>query len=232
MEENLPARQENLLPTLTHSKGLILTSQTNFGDAHNSEIIAAIKYIMVLLGTPKERMPASIEMMVIINYLRVYMAGTMVDELKIAFDLAVQKKYAVNLDLYGSTLSVNYLLNVLNPYFEYKKKLLKKIESKPEPMTNTDRGMKMFEIIRERDPELWTKLRNLGKDEKPKVELPPLPFHDIHQKWMRQFDKLRMKYEVANGFISRYGYIMNIEGYFNKKAEQLQMAKERNNDVL
>lgn len=187
---------------------------------------------MALLGTPKDKMPSSVEMVLIINYLRQYLKSLAVDELKLAFDLAVQKKFPVNLDLYGNTLSVNYILNVVNPYLSYRNAILKQVAPKEEGMTNMDRGTKLFEIIKERDPKLYEELRNKGKEEPKKREAERTAHWDIHQKWFRQFDKLRMKYEVANGFISRYGYIMNVEGYFNKKAEQLQMAKERNQDKL
>ena len=184
------------------------------------------------MGTPKEKQPSVVEMTLIIGYLKIYLKSVHVDEIRIAFDLAIQKKFPANLELYGGTLSVNYILGVLNAYLQYKKKLLKDVqEQKAEHMNNYDRARGVLEIISKK-PEMLEKLKEIGAEDKSKIQLPELPYHDVHQKWMRQFDKLRIKYEVANGFIKRYGYIMNVEGYFNKKAEQLQLAKERNKDLL
>jgi hypothetical protein len=101
-------------------------------------------------------------------------------------------------------------------------------------MVNFDRAAAVFEIIKKGNPETIEELKKIGA---PKVaEAPePHPYHDIHQKWMRQFDKLRINWgrpKSGGSFIERYGYIMNLEGFFNKKAEQLQMARERNADKL
>ncbi len=166
-----------------------------------------------------------------------------VDEIKIAFDLAVAGKLVdptkkerppLNMDLYGSTLSMKYVAYVLNAYQDYKKPLLKKIESTPESsMNNYDRAKGVLEIL-SKNPETMEELKKIGAEkEKPPVE--KLPFHDIHQEWLRRFDKLRYKYgrpKSGGDFIQRYGEIMDVTRYFSKKAEQLQLAKERNSDKL
>lgn len=217
---------------MNQSQGLTVTSQIKIVDAKNSDISNAIKYVILLLGTPKEKMPTSLEMVLMQNYLRLYMKDILIDEIQIAFDLAVQKKFPVNLDLYGGTLSIKFVSDVLNAYLTYKKALLK--PTKEEPMVNIDRAAAVFEIIKKNDPEALEKLKEIGSTEK-KYEPAPFPYHDIHQRWLRQFDKLKMKYVVehtGDRFIQRYGEVMDITRYFSKKAEQLQMAKERNADKL
>lgn len=207
-----------------------MTSQTRIADAKNHEIIAAVKYVMALLGTPKEKQPASIEMMLLINNIRTYLGSVLVDEIRIAFDLAVQKKFVANLDLFGGTFSTRFFVDVLNAYVVYKHKLEKQIAPKEEGMIGFDRAGAVLELIKNQAPETFEMLKTVGAP-KPYVS-EPLPYHDVHQKWMKQFDKLRYKWgrpKSGGDFIERYGYIMNLEGFFNKKAEQLQLAKLRNN---
>ncbi len=194
---------------------------------------------MVLLGIPTNKFPESFEMLLILNFLRMHMGNLFVDEIKIAFDLAVagklqsqnpsEKGKPLNLELYGNKLSMKYIAGVLHAYVEYKKPIIKKLADQTTHMNNYDRAKGVLEIIAQK-PEALELLKEIGATEKKKVEIPPLPFHDIHQKWMRQFDMLRRRWGRPTNdgsFIQRYGYIMNVEGYFNKKAEQLQVARER-----
>ncbi len=242
----MEAENKNLLPTLNQSQGLIVTSQIKIADAKNSDITNALKYVMLLLGTPERNIPSSLEMILIINFVRNYMKQIFVDEIRIAFDLAVAGKLSdptkkdrppLNLDLYGSTLSMKYVAYVLNAYLDYKKPLLKAIAPKEEePLIGMDRGLKILELIKERAPETYEKFRNIGR---PKERVPPPmhPYYDMHQRWMKQWDRLRSdeRFVVANAggrFVKRYGDIIDIDKFFNKKAEQLQLAKERSMGIL
>lgn len=86
-----------------------------------------------------------------------------------------------------------------------------------------------FVLNKQQQPESNT---NTPKEILKPLEAGKLPYHDIHQKWLKQFDKLRMndKWIVPGTnerFIYRYGSEINIEGYFKIKLEQLRIAKER-----
>ena len=80
---------------------------------------------------------------------------------------------------------------------------------------------------------------NLEHIEKPKEVKPKekLPYHDIHQKWIDLYGKLRTKKSDTSGrFLKRYGMVLDLESYINYKAEQLFRVKaylnQRNQDLL
>ncbi len=66
-------------------------------------------------------------------------------------------------------------------------------------------------------------------EQKEVVKTKDVPFTDVYQDWMRLFDKLRRNFEVpqTNGrFIYRYKKALNIEDFFNYKADQLFRVKQ------
>lgn len=76
-------------------------------------------------------------------------------------------------------------------------------------------------------------------DFEPKEEIKPeTPIKSIslHQKWLNHFDFLHKKYSDERTpiirHIKRYGTSMDIEKFFNKKLEQLQLSKSRNTIAL
>lgn len=221
-----------------------MTSQIKIGDAKNSDLTSAIKYIIALLGVAKEKMPSSTEMLLILTYMRMHMKNVLVDEIRIAFDLAVAGKLKhttkkgnppLDLDLYGNTLSMKYVADVLNAYLEYKKPIIKQISSKEDQMNNYDRVEAVVKILSQK-PEGVELLNKIGV-EKPK-STPPIwrpPYWDIHQKWFRQFDRLTNdpRFVVPDTncrFIKRYGEIIDVHRFFEIKVEQLQLAKDRNDN--
>lgn len=234
------------LPTSNTSQQLTKTLPIKICGDEGSGIKEAIQYVLALLGTPKDKQPSPLEMTLIVNYLKTYKANMPVDEIRTAYDLAIQKLFPCDLETFGGTLSLKNIIGVLKAYNDFKtlseKKLKieeRKKESNGEPMIGMQRGLAILEIIKERKPELYEKLSNAGKEEKKKLDLPPLPYHDIHQKWMSLFDRLRRHFETpgTNGrFINRYGKTLNIESFFAHKAEQLAKVKEylkkRNEDAL
>lgn len=224
------------LPTLNTSNSLIQTSQTKVAAATNKDFKELIGYIIALLGVPKDKQPASLELMLIINYFKIYFKENSIEDVMEAFDLAVQKRFEVNLDLYGGTLSMRFISDVLIAYKAYKKQLLKKLAPKEEGMNNLERLKAIIPML---SPEVKNHIAEIGEVKKSRPDLPPLPHYDIHQSWLRLFDRLKLKFETprTNGrFISRYGMVMNVEEFFNYKAEQLYRVKEylkiRNEDKL
>jgi len=127
-------------------------------------------------------------------------------------------------------------METVKAYEDYKKANSIKLEIDPEiPRNNFQRVTKITEYL---TPETIEKLKELGKEEiKPKPKLKR--GHDVFQKWMALFDKLKLNYEVpetSGRFIKRYGLILNLEGFINYKTAQLTIVtnylNDRNNDIL
>lgn len=192
-----------------------------------------------MLGVSKEKMPSSTEMLLILTYMRMHMKNVLVDEIRIAFDLAVAGKLKhptkpgnppLDLDLYGNTLSMKYVADVLNAYLAYKNPIVKQLASSEENLNTYDRAKGVLDLI-STIPDAIETLKQIGAD-KPKEEKELHPYYDMHQRWMRQWDKLRddTRFVVPKTnarFVKRYGEVMDIDRFFNKKAEQLQVAKDR-----
>lgn len=220
------------LPTSNTSQALGLTSQIKSANATNKDFKELIGYIITLLGVPKDKHPNSLELTLIINYFKSYLPEHGIDEVKEAFNLAVQKRFETNLELYGGTLSMKFISDVLIVYKAYKKDLLKKLAPKEEGMNNLERLKAITSLL---SPELKEEIKQIGEVKQSRPDLPKLPYHDVHQKFMRQFDRLRAIYE-SKRFVFRYGKHLDCEGFVNCKMEQLfrvkELLKTRNNDIL
>lgn len=246
------------LPTSNTSNQLTTTSQTRVLEARNKDFKELISYICALLGTPKDKQPSSLELVLIINYFKTYLQENTIEDVKEAFDLAIQKRFEVNLELYGGTLSMKFISEVLMAFKAYKNDLLKKLAPKEEGMNNIERLKVITSFL---SPELKEEIKQIGEVKQSRPDLPKLPYHDIHQRWLRQFDELKVKWGIGHHYIRRYGNWqkkrlkerlakddkpykertteeidlsggISAKDYFAKKAEQFQMAKERNKDKI
>jgi hypothetical protein len=205
-------------------------------DSTGKELTETLQYIIALLGLSKDRMPSAPEFGLILNFLRLHCGDFYTGELKLAFDFAVKKSFPANLELYGGTLSSKFIVEVYIAYLDYKIKILKlnepKVEKEP-GMTNMQRTGAIFEIIA-KQPEALETLKQIGSTEKKIAERPKLPYHDIHQKWLREFDKLKLKFavpETSDRFIYRYGKEVDVQQYFTMRAEMLGVLKFLRNEM-
>lgn len=216
---------ENKL-TSTTSQQLTTASKIKVCGDTESGITQAIQYVLALLGTPKDKQPSKLEMQLIINWLKTYRKDMPVDEIRTAYDLALSGELKADLNTFGGTLSLKNIMSVLNEYKSYKTP--KPEKPKEEPMINLDRAGAVFDIL-SKNPETMEHLKKIGEVKRSRPDLPPLPYQDIHQKWMAQFDKLKLRWAVKDTncrFIKRYGLAIDIEGYFKYKAEQLYRVNE------
>lgn len=239
---------ENKQPTQTHIKTLnselllIISAEkeVTISSASNKEIIEAIEYVMTILGIVRDRKPIASEMIVIVSYLKKHTGNYTVGEIKLSFDFALQKCFPANLELFGGVLSVKFISDVLIEYSKFKRTVkLKSIKKKNEDLNNIQRLDAIAPFLSDETKEL---INQIGKPKsKLNGEIHRHPFYDLHQKWFRQFDALHIRYaheldhegkQLSGRWINRYGQIMNVEAYFNKKVEQLQLSKERNNPTL
>lgn len=258
MQNNLPEKRNQQLASSIIGRVDLALIGKSIEQCNDDEILACLKYIVVLLGIPFEKLPQDEAKQALINFLRDWMQNAKLDELRLAFELAVSKKTGVDLTLYGNDFSAKFILDVFEAYKDYKFKLNTKprFDENGEPtevkMTNTQKSSAVFGLI-SKIPGAIDEFKKIGTD-KQKPEPVKLPHYDVHQKWMKQFDKLKMDDrfvvpETAARFIKKYGLVYdqkekawfvetptNIEGYVNYKADQLHLVKEylktRNIDIL
>lgn len=208
-------------------------------DVSESEIKMLLAYLFVFIGLKDSEIPTDdhqtgmLRKTVLINFIKKMLWRKSIEEIKFAFELAVSKKIDIDLSLYGGTFSAKMVMEVIDGYEKYKSKNVKIVDEFQ--MNNIQRLASINNFLSE---ETKAKLEKLGKEEvKPKPKLNR--GHDVFQKWMALFDKLKRNYEVTNTngrFIKRYGLILNLEGFINYKTAQLSIVtaylNDRNNDVL
>lgn len=198
-------------------------------DSQNNDILAVIANIFVLLGTNPSKIPKDHSKAILLDFIK-NRINCSLEDLYLAFVCAIEKKTNVDLTLYGEMFSPKLVFDVVSAFKEFKNKQVKK-EYKSEPMINNDRFSSLIGMLKEKYPDTIEKLKEIGKPEIQKKPKEKLPYYDMHQRWMKQFEKLR-----DGRFIKRYHKLMNIDEFFNYKAEQLFLInnylKQRNIDVL
>lgn len=200
------------------------------------EIKQVLRYALTLLGVPASKIPNDEAKHAMLVFIKRRLWLNKIDELRLAFEYAVEKRTEVKLTLFDEPFSVKLIMEVWDAYEKYKKGLIAKQPKTDENTMNVyQRGSS---IIGQLKPEVVEGINSLAEKDKVKPEpakKEKSKYYDMHQRWMRNFDNLKRKYEVPNTngrMIYRYGRAMNIDDYFNKKFEQLQLAEKRNKDVL
>lgn len=230
MENNLPSKQSENFRNI--SKEIILAENgIILKNCSDEQIKQAYRYGITLLGLSSEKIPKEeSEKMILIIQIKRAFPELFLSELRQSFEFAAQGLTIKKNDTYN-TFSVRMISEIIKSYLNYKKAVKEKFP-KEEGMNNLERMKAVVGLL---DKDSLDTLRKIGSTEKKTTEQIKLPYHDIHQKWLKQFDKLRLHYEAegTNGrFIKRYGKIMDVQMFFEKKAEQLKLANERNIDLL
>lgn len=218
---------------------LSMIHQANAGlriqDATVEQINGVLRYVFTLLGLNK--LPNELETIVLHDFMRLHYADLYrLDEIKLAFSLGMSGAFEIETKTYGETFSVKFLSAVMKNYNHFrheerKKKALQNFTESKKQEQHLPNALKLNLILNVLSDETKQKVSDIGKVDKSLSQAEKLPFFDIHQEWLRRFDKLRRNFEVTgtNGrFIKRYGKMIDIEAFFSKKAEQLQLAKSRN----
>lgn len=231
--EQLPAQSQNtsLSPVARVSEALQSFGNKFIAGSNDEEIKQALRYGIVLLGIPEEKHGDDLAKAVLLNHLKKAYPTLTINEMKLAFEFAIEGKIDVETILYrGEFISAKFVGGILTAYQNYKKKIQPKKEEVK--MNNIQRVTSILSLLPD---EFKQSLGSIGKEKESEGERKKLPFHDVHQEWIKRFDKLKLKYEIpktGGRFIRRYGGAIDLQGYFKKKAEQLQLAKERNQDKL
>ncbi len=100
-------------------------------DCSKEEIKAVITYIWALIGENLRKIPdfEGPLFLVVYNSLLRALPHLRIDELRIAFEMAVDQKFECNLSLYNRSFNSEYMIKIVNQYLEYRKPALK-LESK------------------------------------------------------------------------------------------------------
>ena len=104
--------QPSNLPNKALMELVAANGMTKVKDCTESEIKAVLAYIFVLLGTKSDNIPNGMAKTVILDYIFKRLPDITIEDLRLAFVLAVEKKINVNLSLYGETFSAKILSDV------------------------------------------------------------------------------------------------------------------------
>lgn len=192
-------------------------------ETDDEEIATVLSYGIVLLGINPDKVPkTAIEDAVINNYLRKTFPNFKVDEVRNAFDYALEGRIKVETKLYGGTFSASFVANIIKAYIKLRDKVV--VEPKPEPMTNLKKAGHIFDQIKKRNPELYAQLKDIGKEKKPSpVEKQPYtPEENKFQSYLKEFDAIRMGKDHKGDwdFIEYKGETMNLEKYFTTRLDE------------
>lgn len=124
----------------------------SYNDANLNETLLLI---FKLVGLTPDRYPTGLDSMLLNNSIISTFGNLTVQELRIAFDLAIKKEYEVELNHYG-TFSALYFSNIVNAYIEHRKKVVKelnkeraKLEAAPKELTpeQIEEANKKFDFL-------------------------------------------------------------------------------------
>jgi len=174
------------------------------GDCNSEEIKQALRYIFTLIGLRANLIPQDEAKEVLIFFIKKRLWQTKIDELRLSFEYAIEKRTEVELTLFGDTFSAKMVLEVVEAYKKYKISVVK--SSRKEP------GKTTFQIaegvLSKMKPETLEYLKKIGKPEG-KKELPREKTEQelIIQDIFREFDALhREKPYNANESIRTIPY--------------------------
>lgn len=122
-----------------------------------------LAYIMALIGIPATKTPVAAAKAVLINYIKVNWSHTNINEMREAFDNAVEHQF-IDLNLYDRIFNIEYIKSVIMAYRQFKNKEIKPQTTENEGMTNHKRAEGIIGIIAKQNPELYEKLKNIGKE--------------------------------------------------------------------
>jgi hypothetical protein len=103
----------------------ILTAK-KIGQSTNQELAGTLIKIYILIGLRKQNYPSEIENKMIVSYLLTHYAQKSLDELYLAFDLAVQDKLDYELKVYDA-FTIPMIVGVMNGYKKWAFNEVKKI---------------------------------------------------------------------------------------------------------
>lgn len=197
----------------------------------DSEIQLCLSYCQVLLGIGADKLPKNdSEDLIITNFLRRVYPNVFLEEIKKAFEYAIEGRINVELNLYGNMFSASFVCSILVKYQTLKKGIV--IPEKEIGITNHEAVRTVFSKM---PPHMLDEIKKIGKiEEKKKIELPELPNNDFFQQCMKEFDELRFdkkeRYKVPDcqdRFIKYKGKVMDLEAYTIWRIKNLKINSNK-----
>jgi len=113
--------------SLTDKSVIIARQSKKIKDCSGGEIKKALAYILILLGETKwiKENTGSMALDIIIKSIYRAFGNVRIEEFTLAFDMAVDQKFSVNLSLYNRTFNSDFVAKVILAYLEYRKPSLK-----------------------------------------------------------------------------------------------------------
>lgn len=187
--KNLPSKpQQNFSPPARIEAAM----QDEFiRDVDIERVKECIRYGIVILGIPADRIPDEVSKSVLLNYCKTAYGNMRVSELKLAFDFAAEKRTDCITTLYpGEYLSAKFIGGIVAGYLLFRNvNRAKKVEDGA--MNNGQRLEKIIDILKDK-PETLETLKEIGK--KPEYQ-PTAPRkrteqEELIQGFFREFDRL------------------------------------------
>lgn len=221
--ENLPQhKSQQNSNVITTNDRMIQTNISKFvRDCTDEEIKNAIRYAIVLLGIPETKLPDELGKQVIINHTKKAFGSLRIDEIRLAFDFAIEKKTKCNLNLFqGEFFSAKFISEIIAEYIIYRN-ANKKQNADEVKMNNNQRLASIANFLTE---DTLKAIDNIGKIEKEQPKQRIKTDQEIKiQTLISEFDKLHRDYSVDTGgvrFIMYDNKPMNVEEYVNYKLTQ------------
>lgn len=117
-----------------------------FCESSNDEIIAFFRYLFALIGLNKKFFPQELEINVLVERAKDTLKNVSLDDLRLSFQFAVDKRTEVDLRLFGDTFSHRLVMEVYDAYKKYKHSMATKLIEKPKICDISEEAK--FEIIK------------------------------------------------------------------------------------
>lgn len=136
-------KSSSLCTKIYNAKSGVILSAENI-----ENISKTLKLIFVIVGLAERNYPEQLEFDYLKLKVQEYFKELTCQELILAFELAVQQKYEIDLKLYDKPFSLNYINDVITTYKKYKFDILKKEKMKQKELFENQHPPKDIQEIR------------------------------------------------------------------------------------
>lgn len=188
-------------------------------DSRIEEIKGLLAHIISLIGVPTGQIPNNVSKDVMLVYIIDNWGNINLLHIKQAFEWAIEtgakdEKGNSILNLFGKPFNVEFIKSV---YSEYRMSRMRQTNNLDQ-MPNHKRAESIYTILKEKSPEVYEMLKNIGKTDKEIQGYEPVKItNNPFQVWMRQYDNLRRKYQYEGRFLKIGETIFNIDSFLKHK---------------
>lgn len=189
------------------------------------EIVEVLNYIFVLIGIRAELIPKDLAEDVLIVFIKKRLLNISLEEMRLSFEYAVERRTEVNLTLFGDTFSAKTIMEVWAAYSKYKKVILEK-QPKEQGFTN---NQTMDVILKMLPKETVESIKSIGVVDKKVIKPVRVPTENelIIQDILREFDELHRKidYEKGTRMISYNGSQLTASEFLEVRLKEINDLK-------